>query len=277
MSHPISTVIDLFGLDNIAVAERKAKLCEAADYLKKRQDIILADANASLKISRSLLTDYKFKQSLIYDKKDDIWYALASKAKKDYDRGSFGFVKEVKAFKVVGDMLEEVKDPKYGVVKIFNHTSKGRISTDYVSEAEAKNSLKNWNKLHPDTGRLICHDMHEDASDSSHAKDKKYLFMPKLGYRTLENYSDPKQSMDPLLISSLSEKEKFDIAFSLARGLENIHSIGLVHRDIKPANTVLDGSAVKYIDADLMAEKGKLIFRAGTLAYGSPELEIIVH
>ncbi|GJP34360.1 hypothetical protein CLOM_g18811 [Closterium sp. NIES-68] len=38
----------------------------------------------------------------------------------------------------------------------------------------------------------------------------------------------------------LSVRVRLDILIGMARGLEYLHSFGIVHRDIKPANILLD-------------------------------------
>ena len=77
--------------------------------------------------------------------------------------------------------------------------------------------------------------------------------------------------------SPVIEGKRIDLMRQAARGLEYIHSHGVIHRDISPRNVMLSGYEVaKLIDFGVAANKGDRIRntgrRTGRPAYMAPEL-----
>lgn len=89
-------------------------------------------------------------------------------------------------------------------------------------------------------------------------------------------YIDGPNLRNAVLEGAMPERQKMDVTVQVGRGLEHIHSRGLVHRDICPKNILLtrDGTA-KIIDFGLsIVEKQKqrhLWERSGTPSYMAPE------
>ncbi|CAI5462822.1 unnamed protein product [Closterium sp. Yama58-4] len=89
------------------------------------------------------------------------------------------------------------------------------------------------NKIHPNLVRLIgcCNDFNE--GEGRHEQIVICELMP--GGSIHSRFS--RDSRDPLTL-----QQRLDILIGVARGLEFLHSFGIVHRDIKPANILLDSN-----------------------------------
>ncbi|CAI5515282.1 unnamed protein product [Closterium sp. Naga37s-1] len=96
------------------------------------------------------------------------------------------------------------------------------------------------NKIHPNLVRLIgcCNDFNE--AEGRHEQIVICELMP--GGSIHGRFS--RDSRDPLTL-----QQRLDILIGVARGLEFLHSSGIVHRDIKPANILLDSNMQAKISA----------------------------
>ncbi|KAI5360239.1 putative serine/threonine-protein kinase, active [Septoria linicola] len=70
------------------------------------------------------------------------------------------------------------------------------------------------------------------------------------------------------------------LAFEAAKGLDELHSLGMVHRDFKPGNLILRGDGhVKIIDLDTatntLPDSFATTIRVGTSPYMAPEVSHI--
>jgi serine/threonine protein kinase len=65
--------------------------------------------------------------------------------------------------------------------------------------------------------------------------------------------------------------EALRIGCELARGLEVLHSRGLIHRDIKPSNIIFVGGRAKLADIGLVTTSGESGTFVGTSGYIPPE------
>ncbi|CAI7777286.1 unnamed protein product [Closterium sp. NIES-54] len=87
-------------------------------------------------------------------------------------------------------------------------------------------------KHHPNLVRLLGFCIDGDTASENMEQIAIYEFMPN---GDLEKRLHPGTSPEPL-----SLRQRLDILIGVARGLEYLHSFGIVHRDIKPANILLD-------------------------------------
>ncbi len=80
------------------------------------------------------------------------------------------------------------------------------------------------------------------------------------------------------ILGPLSLDETVDLAAQLARGLDALHSRGVLHRDVKPSNVLLDGEGTAALadfglargtDSTRLTAEGQLL---GTPHYLAPEL-----
>jgi serine/threonine protein kinase len=80
------------------------------------------------------------------------------------------------------------------------------------------------------------------------------------------------------IVGPLSLDETVDLAAQLARGLDALHSRGVLHRDVKPSNVLLDGEGTAALadfglargtDSTRLTAEGQLL---GTPHYLAPEL-----
>ncbi|CAI7777282.1 unnamed protein product [Closterium sp. NIES-54] len=89
-------------------------------------------------------------------------------------------------------------------------------------------------KHHPNLVRLLGFCMDYDAASERMEQIAIYEFMPN-GDLYQRMHSEATGKVSPLTL-----QQRLDILIGAARGLEYLHSFGIVHRDIKPANILLD-------------------------------------
>ena len=107
------------------------------------------------------------------------------------------------------------------------------------------------------------------ALDYVHHEGSEYLVMESGGGKSLSYYINAHK---------ITAQNFFTLAIQIVRGLEDIHSQGIVHKDINPANIICnpETGSVKIIDfgnsSEFSHEKPQEIgLNAGTLKYISPE------
>ncbi|CAI5515284.1 unnamed protein product, partial [Closterium sp. Naga37s-1] len=89
-------------------------------------------------------------------------------------------------------------------------------------------------KHHPHLVRLLGFCMDYDAAAERMEQIAIYEFMPN-GDLYQRMHAEATGKVTPLTL-----QQRLDILIGAARGLEYLHSFGIVHRDIKPANILLD-------------------------------------
>ncbi|CAI7893573.1 unnamed protein product [Closterium sp. NIES-53] len=89
-------------------------------------------------------------------------------------------------------------------------------------------------KHHPNLVRLLGFCMDYDAASERMEQIAIYEFMPN-GDLYQRMHAEATGEVSPLTL-----QQRLDILIGAARGLEYLHSFGIVHRDIKPANILLD-------------------------------------
>ncbi|CAI5462823.1 unnamed protein product, partial [Closterium sp. Yama58-4] len=89
-------------------------------------------------------------------------------------------------------------------------------------------------KHHPNLVRLLGFCMDYDAAAERMEQIAIYEFMPN-GDLHQRMHAEATGKITPLTL-----QQRLDILIGAARGLEYLHSFGIVHRDIKPANILLD-------------------------------------
>ena len=159
----------------------------------------------------------------------------------------------------------------------FSHVYRARRLDDGVVVALKllkKDALPDPEKLE----RLSRSSEGEIATSLQHENVVRTYEYGKTGedYYIAMEYVDGPNLRDLVVEGVLSEYEKMDIIRQTGRGLEYIHSKGLIHRDFCPKNILLnDDGVAKVIDFGLaITARGKtnhLWERAGTASYMAPE------
>lgn len=159
----------------------------------------------------------------------------------------------------------------------FSHVYRARRLDDGVVVALKllkKDALPDPEKLE----RLSRSSEGEIATSLQHENVVRTYEYGKTGddYYIAMEYVDGPNLRDIVREGVLSEFEKMDIIRQIGRGLEYIHSKGLIHRDFCPKNILLnDDGVAKIIDFGLsITARGKtshLWERAGTASYMAPE------
>ncbi|GJP83285.1 hypothetical protein CLOP_g13457 [Closterium sp. NIES-67] len=114
------------------------------------------------------------------------------------------------------------------------------ITKDFRREVEQMAS-----KHHPHLVRLLGYCVHMDARTEQHEQIVVYEFMPRgdLLRHMAAHRGTPTGTSPP----SLSLQQRVQVLVGVARGLQYLHSFGIVHRDVKPANILLDASMTPKI------------------------------
>ena len=68
----------------------------------------------------------------------------------------------------------------------------------------------------------------------------------------------------------LGESDWWELAGQLKKGLESIHSLGIVHRDIKPSNIIMSESGMKLIDFGISQDSEATSLTTTGMVAGSP-------
>ncbi|GJP46737.1 hypothetical protein CLOM_g5982, partial [Closterium sp. NIES-68] len=114
-------------------------------------------------------------------------------------------------------------------------------------------------KHHPHLVRLLGFCIDGDAASENIEQIVIYEFMPN------GDLSKRLSAEDPLTL-----KQRLEILIGVARGLEYLHSFGIVHRDIKPANILLDANMQSKIADFGLVRMGEGTQLHSTRVLGTP-------
>ena len=175
--------------------------------------------------------------------------------------------------------FNEIGSGKYGKVKLaVNVKSQEKVAIKKIKKYKISKEEEEFVKFELDILKLLIKYPHENVCNIYEIQedvDNIYIIMELVQGGNLEEYIKSK---------SMKLTEIRDICFSIAKGINFLHSRGIVHRDLKPTNILYDTKEneikLKITDFGFSRVVGELeiLYQpCGSLIYAAPEIFLKKH
>jgi len=173
------------------------------------------------------------------------------------------------------DMLEDIGEGKFGVVKLGVHKkTKEKVAIKIIKKESMNATDIELVKSEIDIMKLCRHPNIVTLLD--HFENSEYIFiiMELLTGGDLEEFFHK-------IKFKINENKAASIMFQLASGIKYLHDYGVLHRDLKPENIMLsdntDKATIKIMDfglSKIMGPQERVADGFGTLSFVAPEVLI---